>query len=319
MGEMSQDPRITAALLRLAEAVPRLAADAEALLRADVGHGSRAASDLGRTPASATEPTRPLIGLEPRLLASDQVASALDHLATWRAVLLAGQQPTGAHMTLLRSAILAAAVARWLVDRDAAPQTRLERAVAWLHEDYRLRAQVERLSRARGGPDWRPATERAADLDAAAAGLGLGATPLLNDTDMVKAHGPHRRKDRNEVTFAVASAYAHSRPPRSRGGPMPRGMRASTSTARRWGERSEAQVDLTPPFPHLGSCCPSGSPTRSLGSRKASGREARDGPLAGQPRPPHRGSRARPRASAPMGSCSNGGVVHRERLPRAAR
>ena len=211
MGEMSQDPRITAALLRLAEAVPRLAADAEALLRADVGHGSRAASDLGRTPASATEPTRPLIGLEPRLLASDQVASALDHLATWRAVLLAGQQPTGAHMTLLRSAILAAAVARWLVDRDAAPQTRLERAVAWLHEDYRLRAQVERLSRARGGPDWRPATERAADLDAAAAGLGLGATPLLNDTDMVKAHGPHRRKDRNEVTFAVASAYAHSR------------------------------------------------------------------------------------------------------------
>src|SRR5450759_871054 len=105
MGEMSQDPRITAALLRLAAA-------AEALLRADVGHGSRAASDLGRTPASATEPTRPLIGLEPRLLASDQVASALDHLATWRAVLLAGQQPTGAHMTLLRSAILAAAVAR---------------------------------------------------------------------------------------------------------------------------------------------------------------------------------------------------------------
>lgn len=100
------------------------------------------------------------LGLEPFLNAGFQLSVSLDHLQTWRHVVFAGGaglQPAYAHMTLLRGAMEAAIVARWLVDSEVDPSERLARSADWgpgrLHEteahrgDHSSAAQTAREAR----------------------------------------------------------------------------------------------------------------------------------------------------------------------------
>ncbi len=103
------------------------------------------------------------------------IAAALDHLQAWRSLLQgAGEMPTYAHMTLLRTAHESALLAYWLTQPGIGTDTRRNRGVAAKAEDYEERRRFED---ARGiaqvPPPAKLARERLSDLIAMAAKAGL--------------------------------------------------------------------------------------------------------------------------------------------------
>ena len=80
-------------------------------------------------------------------------AVAADHLFTWgKAHVEGGTQPWYAHLTLLRTALETAVIARWLLDGEISPEERLARAIGVQLHDQRERDKWERSF----PPDVRP-------------------------------------------------------------------------------------------------------------------------------------------------------------------
>lgn len=114
-----------------------------------------------------------------RAYAYDQAATAmiaaLDHLQTWRSLLqAAGEMPTYAHLSLLRTAHESALRAYWLTEPGINSDLRRARGVACLVEDHDERRKFEEaMGSITFGPRGKPAKDRSSDLMAMAAQLGL--------------------------------------------------------------------------------------------------------------------------------------------------
>ena len=101
-----QDPEITRAIFDTLSAIDRLSERHQELARSTGARGSQRLADEARSAG---------LGHEVWDLAMDQIASGIDHLIAWRALIEAGVQPAFAHLTLLRGAMEAAVTARWLL------------------------------------------------------------------------------------------------------------------------------------------------------------------------------------------------------------
>ncbi|MCW6004616.1 hypothetical protein K1W54_08470 [Micromonospora sp. CPCC 205371] len=99
--------------------------------------------------------------------------AALDHIRAWRALLRAGEVPTYAHISLLRTAHEAALLAYWLSEPSIDADTRLARGVAAQAADYDERRKFEQASNMPAPPTGKLAAERLADLMDAAQDAGL--------------------------------------------------------------------------------------------------------------------------------------------------
>ena len=172
---------------------------------------------LASTPATSLAATdarmSTRLGLEPFLNAGFQLSVSLDHLQTWRHVVVAGGaglQPAYAHMTLLRGAMEAAVVARWLVDSGVDTGERLARSADWNRDDYTKRRRVEEIIRSRPKPPAKLASERMADLEAAASAIGLRPLRAVNVTDLFRGYCA-QTGSRGELIYSMLSAFAHGR------------------------------------------------------------------------------------------------------------
>src|SRR5690606_27940852 len=92
------------------------------------------------TPPSAGSEAASDLGDKLRAYAHDQAATAiraaLDHLRAWRNLVHAGEVPTYAHLSLIRTAHEAAFVALWLTDPSIDSDTRRARGIAAQAADY---------------------------------------------------------------------------------------------------------------------------------------------------------------------------------------
>ena len=76
-------------------------------------------------------------------LAATYLRAALDHVRTWRILLRAGEVPSYAHFSLLRTAHESALIALWLLEPGASADARRARGVAAQLADYEERRKLE--------------------------------------------------------------------------------------------------------------------------------------------------------------------------------
>ncbi len=180
--------------------------------------GSRVGSDkIARSTALASSSTAEQdaaaaarLGREPFLNSLALVSVSLDHLTAWRE-LVRTLQPAYAHMTLIRGALEAAVVGRWLIDPGVETAERLARARDWLREDYQKRRRVEEIIKAAYVPPARSAADRIAELESEADALHLRPLRNVNLTDLFRQHCSVTG-DEGETIYATMSSFAHGRP-----------------------------------------------------------------------------------------------------------
>ena len=154
--------------------------------------------------------------------AATALRAALDHLRAWRTLVNAGEVPTYAHLSLIRTAHEAAFVALWLADPAINSDTRRTRGIAAQADDYDERRKAEEaigLTVAR--PPSRLAADRLADLMSAADSLGLvrknrRGQPILTVTlppavELFDLYESVSAPARGQVFYRVYSAYAHAK------------------------------------------------------------------------------------------------------------
>jgi len=166
--------------------------------------------------------------LEPeRAYAHDQahgcIRAALDHLVTWRYVMVEARIiPLYGHMSLLRTAHEAALLAQWLMDRAIDDDTRRARGVAVQLEDYDERRKFEDST---GGPRMplrgKSAAGRIDDLMAAAVRLGLTKTNKKGDgvltvtvpatVDLFDMYEKVSPGWKGQAIYRLESGYAHAK------------------------------------------------------------------------------------------------------------
>jgi hypothetical protein len=135
--------------------------------------------------------------------------NGVDHLVAWAGLRLRGRlAPAFAHYTLLRATFEGVCTSRWLADAKVEPRVRIARAIGAQLADLAERRKIEQMARPAGaaplerGPDYRPASERIARLEEAAAVAGL--CPVrISHTDVVDRFGP------GEASYRILSAFAH--------------------------------------------------------------------------------------------------------------
>lgn len=128
-----QDPRISARLAETLARAPILFDRLGATARAGASPESEANKDAS-TP----------LGHHVRILAIEHLTTGIEHLVMWHRLLVAGVQPYGVHMTLIRGAMEGAVTCRWLIDPREDSAERIRRGVALLIEDYGNRRDFER-------------------------------------------------------------------------------------------------------------------------------------------------------------------------------
>lgn len=162
-----------------------------------------------------------------RAYAHDQAATAiraaLDHLRSWRTLLNAGEVPTYAHLSLIRTAHEAAFVALWLADPAIDSDTRRARGIAAQADDYDERRKAEEaIGLMVAQPPGRLAADRLADLMSAADSLGLVSQnrrgqPILAVTlppavELFDLYEPVSRPTaKGQFFYRLYSAYAHAK------------------------------------------------------------------------------------------------------------
>jgi hypothetical protein len=135
---------------------------------------------------------------------------AVDHLGAWSLIVQAGTIPLFAPMTLLRAALEAASLARWLIDADVASATRVARGVAVQLADHEERKRFETAGEIPAGPGGKSAAGRAADLRAARDRDGVPLLPVERATTLAKLYGPPGHADRSWL-YRLTSAFAHGK------------------------------------------------------------------------------------------------------------
>lgn len=150
---------------------------------------------------AALDATLPL-GSLPMLYAVQNLQVAIDHLLTWNSLFVSARHlPSFAHMTLLRSAIEAAAKARWLVDPKADPALRIARgALCQMESNVEERKFIQLDSGNEMLPD---VIQREVTLQASRDEHGYGKGVRTNATAISNSHGL------GEWSWRFTSGYAH--------------------------------------------------------------------------------------------------------------
>lgn len=148
------------------------------------------------------------------LSANMALGVASDHLTAWKLVVDSRVIPIYSPMTLLRAALEAAILCRWLVDPRPDPLERVARGVAAQVADYDERRKWEATI---GAPDERPpgagksGASRLADLVAARDADGIPVLALPGATDLAKSFGAPGYRDVSGF-YRLMSAFAHAKP-----------------------------------------------------------------------------------------------------------
>jgi hypothetical protein len=144
--------------------------------------------------------------------ASIALGVAADHLMTWRGIVRSGSIPVHAPMTLLRSALEAAVLTRWVVDDRCDAQTRVARGIAAEIDNHRERGLFEDAIHA--GP--RPprvglsGAERRAELAAARDAAQIPRVALPGKTSLAADYGAPGHADLTWL-YRLLSAFAHGK------------------------------------------------------------------------------------------------------------
>jgi hypothetical protein len=157
-------PAVAEALAREVRRVDALWARLDAFLLRPDPPGSPAASEK-----------RDRLGAFAYDLAATYLRAALDHLRAWQALLLrAGEVPSFAHLSLLRTAHESAFVALWLMEPGVPAEERRARGVAAQLADYEERHKLEAdMGVTAVQPPARTAVQRRTELLASAERHGL--------------------------------------------------------------------------------------------------------------------------------------------------
>jgi hypothetical protein len=139
-----------------------------------------------------------------RMHAMSFMGSAVDHLVAWRALFGAGILPTFAHMTLIRSAVEGASLARWLVDPTQTPAVRVSRGIGARLWDLDQLRKAEDVAKRSGQRPEMIASRRLRELRGAIDASGLRVTNQVGYTDAARDHGP------GEAPYRILCAFAHS-------------------------------------------------------------------------------------------------------------
>jgi hypothetical protein len=137
---------------------------------------------------------------------------AADHMVTWRNIVHAGSIPIYAPMTLLRSALEAAVLTRWVVDPRCDPTSRVARGIAAEIDNHRERGLFEVAVHAPPRP---PGTgmsgaDRQAELAAARDAAKIPRVELLGMTGLAAAFGAPGYADVSWL-YRLLSAFAHGK------------------------------------------------------------------------------------------------------------
>jgi hypothetical protein len=184
-------------------AVPDLVERHHALAAAAFEDGSCGARDVGLSAE---------LGHEAWDLATDQLASSLDHLVAWHRLILAGIQPSFAHLTLVRGSMEATVTARWLLDATLEPSERVGRAVGLLWYDYEERRKAENAMEIADKivPPAMSAARRIAELEEGRLADNIPAISYPPMTRLFELYAVPAAK-RGESLYRILSAHAHSR------------------------------------------------------------------------------------------------------------
>jgi hypothetical protein len=176
-----------------------LNARTEALARMDPLPGSLAAGDI-------TVPHARFVLIN----AGRALAFAIDHLRAWAAIAHGGVMPIFAPMTLLRSSLESASLARWLVEPAIDARTRVARGVAYQLQDHEERNRFEAAGEILAPPGGKSAKARKDDLLTARERDGLPVVEVERPTSLARRYGPPGRADRSWL-YRLASAFTHGR------------------------------------------------------------------------------------------------------------
>lgn len=178
------------------------------------------------TPSAAGSAASGDIGDRLRAYAHDQAATALraalDHLRSWRTLLVAGEMPAYAHLSLLRTGHEAALLAYWLVEPTIDAVTRLARGVAAQAADYEERRKFEEaIGLTVAVPPGKLAADRLSDLMTAARSLGLVRLNRKGDeilavgvpatVELFDLYEPVRPGAKAQFLYRLYSGYAHAK------------------------------------------------------------------------------------------------------------
>jgi len=139
---------------------------------------------------------------------------ASDHLTTWQIVVASGQLPTYAGATLLRAALEAALLTRWLVDPRVSSEERVARGIAAQLADYMERAKFEAVAKTSGSRppgSGKSATERTSELVAARDAANLPVVKFRGPTSLAREYGASGYRDISWL-YILLSAFAHAKP-----------------------------------------------------------------------------------------------------------
>ncbi len=177
--------------------------------------------DLPGSPAASEKRDR--LGAFAYDLAATYLRAALDHIRAWQTLLLrAGEVPSFAHFSLLRTAHESAFVALWLMEPGRPAEERLARGVAAQLADYEERHKLEvDMGMTAAQPPGRTAAQRRTQLleDAERHGLtkvnGKGktvlTTPLPSTVELFTRFEPVPPNTKGSYLYRLYSGYAHAK------------------------------------------------------------------------------------------------------------
>lgn len=149
------------------------------------------------------------------------VRAALDHLRTWRNLITAGEIPSYAHMSLLRTAHETALLAYWTVEPGIDDRTRKARGVAVHAADLDERRKFESAMGRTVAAPAKLAAERLTDLLGAAAADGLTrqakdgrtipAIPVPSAVELFDRYEPLPSPATGQSLYRLYSGYAHGK------------------------------------------------------------------------------------------------------------
>jgi len=209
---LQMPPAVAEALAREVRCTDALWARLDAVLLPPDPPGSPAASEKGdRLGAFAYD------------LAATYLRAALDHLRAWQTLLLrAGEVPSFAHLSLLRTAHESAFVALWLMEPGVPAEQRRARGVAAQLADYEERHKLEAdMGITAAQPPGRTAAQRCTDLLAEANRHGLTkvdskgntvlTTPLPSTVDLFTRFEPAPPGTKGSYLYRFYSGYTHAK------------------------------------------------------------------------------------------------------------
>jgi hypothetical protein len=156
-------------------------------------------------------------------LAATYLRAAIDHVHTWLTLLRAGEVPSYAHFSLLRTAHESALIALWLLEPGLSSDDRCARGVAAQLADYEERRKFEEdMAITEVSPPARTAAQRQAHLLALAKQQGLTrpnkkgepilTTPMPSAVELFTLFEPVSRdsKVKGSFLYRFYSGYAHA-------------------------------------------------------------------------------------------------------------